>query len=37
MLHVMNARCVARYLHTIESPDHLSIRVGGSSWRREEM
>ena len=35
-LHVISARCVARDLHTI-APGHLSVRVGDSSRRCEEI
>ena len=36
MLPVMSARCVARDLHTV-APGHLSVRVGDSSRRSEEI
>ena len=36
MLHVIGARCVARDFHMIV-PGHLSVRVGDSSWRSEEI
>ena len=37
MLHVMNARCVARDLHTRLRPGHWNVRVGDSSRRSEEI
>ena len=36
MLHLMSARCVARDLHSAV-PGHLSVRVGDSSLRSEEI